>query len=157
PAFSIICLLWAATVASAETWPLNHRSMQIPIRIEAARRAEIKELQLLYSTDEGRNWSQGGAATPDKEAFAFTAPTDGVYWFGLIIVKKDGTKEPPNAFNLAPSMKVLVDTTKPVVRILSAERQGDEVALRWEVQETSPDWGSFKLEYRAADNPSSLW
>lgn len=155
--FALVALLGAAAGVLAETWPLNHRQMQIPIRIEPARRGEIKELQLWYSTDEGRNWSQGGAATPDKEAFTFNAPNDGVYWFGLIIERKDGSKEPANAFKLTPSMKVIVDTTRPVARAFSADRQGDEVLVRWEIQEANPDWGSMKLEYRTAEMPSWMW
>src|SRR5688500_15289074 len=148
PVLAILCLFCGAALTAAEPWPMNHRSMQIPIKIEAARRAEIKELQLFYSIDEGRNWMMGGTATPDKEAFTFTAPADGLFWFSLIIVKRDGTKEPPAPFNLPPSMKVAVDTAKPVVRLVAAERQGDEVAVSWQVQENYPDWATFKMEYR---------
>jgi hypothetical protein len=131
--------------------------MQIPIKIEAARRAEIKELTLFYSTDQGRTWSQGGAATPEQEAFTFTAPADGLYWFSLMLTRRDGTREPPTPNNLPPSMKVVIDTVKPVARFTTAERQGDEITLSWQVQEANPDWASFKLEYRAADSPTWMW
>lgn len=154
---SFLCVLCGAAAARAETWPMNHRSMQIPIKIEPARRAEIRELQLFFSTDEGRNWNQGGTATPEKDAFAFTAPAEGLYWFSLIIVNRNGSKEPAAPFNLPPIMKVLVDTTKPVAQLVAGEWQGEEVVVSWQVQEAFPDWASFKLEYRTADTPPGIF
>src|SRR5262249_1154280 len=51
--------------------------------------------------------------------------------------------------------KVEVDTVKPDVQLLSAERVGDEVQVRWEVREAHPNWATLKLDYRVGD--ASEW
>lgn len=156
-ALTMVCLLGSVAAAWAEPWPINQRSMQIPIKIEAARRAEIQELQLFYSADQGKTWSQGDSKTPDKDVFTFTAPADGHYWLSLLIVKRDGTREPPRPTSQPPSMEVIVDTTKPMVKSFTVDRQGEEIAAIWQIQESYPDWATLKVEYRTANEPPGIW
>src|SRR5260221_6099425 len=78
----------------SDTWPINQRTITIPIRIDPARRQEIKQLMLYASADQGRNWSDVAVATPEKESFTFNAMTDGIYWFHLVIVDNQGGRVP---------------------------------------------------------------
>ena len=73
------CLLLTAA-APPDVWPLNSKEFQIPIHIDGQRRAEIKELDLYVSHDQGQTWNLEARVTPDKEYFPYvaretTAPT----------------------------------------------------------------------------------
>ena len=67
----------------------------------------------------------------------------------MVVVDKAGRREPADVFKVAPALKVLFDTKKPVVQIASAQRAGDDVTVVWKVTEKNPDWSKFKLEYSA--------
>src|SRR5207249_7825076 len=47
--------------------------------------------------------------------------------------------------------KMLIDSTKPIVRITTAQRTGDEIAVAWDITEANPDLASLRLEYRTKD------
>jgi hypothetical protein len=109
------------------------------------------------SADQGRTWHEQAVASPDQEAFPFYAPNDGMYWFSVCVVNHQNKREPEDIYRAPPSQKILIDTLKPVVRIKSANRQGDDVVVDWEIQEDNPDWGSLKLEYRTPDVSPNQW
>ena len=136
--------------------PINSRSFQIPILIKDGQRDKIKELILFSSTDQGATWNQADVATPDKKSFIFYAPNDGAYWFNITVVDAKGNRE-PDIYKTAPRQRVLVDTVKPNIRLVTTEWQGDEVVVGWDIQEPNPDLNTLKLEYRTADAPQWTW
>jgi hypothetical protein len=135
---------------------INSRNLQIPILIKEGQRDKIKELLLFSSTDQGATWNQVAVATPDKDAFVFYAPNDGMYWFNIAVIDSQGNRQ-PDVYKTPPRQKVLVDTVKPNVRLVTTERQGDEIVVAWEIQELNPDLGTLKLEYHPADAPQWSW
>jgi hypothetical protein len=137
--------------------PINRRDFAIPIVVDASRRADIKQLILYVSTDEGKDWKQIAVASSDQASFRFTAPKDGLYWFSVAVVDARGRQQPLSPYQAPPAQKVLVDTKKPVVKIVSAERLGSEIAVAWKVDEANADLASLKLEYQPVDRPSSTW
>jgi hypothetical protein len=156
---AILTLLMLAGTLGAnpsDVVPLNSRNFQIPILIKDGQRDKIKELILFSSTDQGITWNQAGVATPDKDSFTFYAPNDGLYWFNITVVDTKGNRE-PDIYKTPPRQKVLVDTVRPNLRLSTAERQGDEVAVGWEIQEPNPDLNTLRLEYRSADAPQWAW
>lgn len=154
---TLACLLVAPGASPSDVWPINQRTFNIPIRIDPARRQEIKQLALHASADQGKTWMEVAVASPDKDSFSFTAMMDGVYWFHLVIVDNQGGREPADLKQAPPAQKILVDTLKPVLRIVSAERQGDEIVVGWDIQEEHPDLASLKLEYRPSDAQTNQW
>lgn len=142
--------------APADCFPINQRNFQIPIHIDPSRRAEMKQLLLYCSADQGKNWQQVAVASPDKEYFQFYAPADGLYWFTVCVMDQRGNREPADVSKAPPAQKILVDTTKPLLR-LSAERQGEDAVVSWELQEDHPDLSTMKLEYRAGEAPAGQW
>jgi hypothetical protein len=153
---TLACLLVAGQ-APGEPVPIANRNFQIPIRIDEARRKEIKQLLLYVSSDQGQKWDQVAVAEPTRDTFRFVAPTDGTYWFNVCVVDLRGVREPADVSKVPPAQKVLIDTLKPAVRIVSAERVGDEVVVSWEIQEDHPDPATLKLEYRTPEAPSWMW
>jgi hypothetical protein len=153
------CLLLAtgAPAAADDTVHMNQRGFQIPIRIEPQRQTEVSELLLYLSRDQGRTWEIYARAKPDKRGFDFFAQNDGLLYFSIAVLDKKGHQDPPDIYHSPVGQKICIDTVKPVVRILSADRAGDEVQVSWEVQEERPEWTSLRLEYRAGDAPNGVW
>jgi hypothetical protein len=153
------CLLLAAGAPAEadDIVPMSQRHFQIPIKIEANRRSEVSSLLLYFSRDQGRSWGFYGRAAPEKGAFDFYAQSDGLYYFSIAVIDKKGHQEPTDIQRSPVGQKILIDTVKPVVKIVSAERSGDEVVVGWEIQEERPEWTSLKLEYRVGDSPNGPW
>jgi hypothetical protein len=144
--------------ATPDIWPINQSNIRIPIHVDPVRRPLIKQLILYASSDEGRTWKQVDVASPDRESFTFAAPTDGLYWFTVVVEDPQGNTEPKDIYKVPPSQKILIDTLKPQVKITAAERQGDDIVVNWEIQEDHPDLATLKLEYQTADGrSSSIW
>jgi hypothetical protein len=153
--------IWSLAVLLAgppaeDVAPLNHQSIRIPLTVDPARRAEIQQLILFVSSDQGKTWNQQSIAGPDQDGFSYVAPVDGVYWFSICVVDKQGKRDPPNIYDVPPSQKVLIDTLRPQIRV-SATRMADDVAVSWEIQEDHLNASSIKLEYHAADMPGEVW
>ncbi|HLN28568.1 MAG TPA: hypothetical protein VK395_12570 [Gemmataceae bacterium] len=152
-----LLLLTPGQAPADDVVPMNSRNFKIPIQTAVAERAKIKELILFSSTDKGKTWQQAAVSAPDKDAFVFYAPTDGLYWFNLVVVDEKGQRKPADLYNTVPRQKILVDTLKPNLRIVSAERHGEELQVKWEIQEDHPDLSTLKLEYRTPDAPTWMW
>jgi hypothetical protein len=148
----MLAWLLAASPASGDVYYINQHQLRIPISVDPARRAEINQLILFMSADEGKTWNEQAVASPDQDAFPFYAPKDGMYWFTVCVVNHQGKREPSDLSSIPPSQKILIDTLKPMARI-RAERQGEEIVVNWEIQEEHLDPASLKLEFRAADAP----
>src|SRR5262249_43439338 len=151
------CLRLAAPAGGSDEVYMSQRAFTIPIRIEKARQAEVRELILYLSKNQGQNWETYSLAKPDKKGFEFFAAGDGTFWFSVAVVNQKGIQEPPDIYKAPVGQKIVVDTTKPHVRILSADRIGEEIQVRWEVRDEHPEWESLRLEYRPTDSPSAHW
>jgi hypothetical protein len=155
--WTVACLVAAASVGAPDAVHLNQRSFQIPLRIEESRRAEIKQLILWASVDGGKAWDQVATVTPDKDGFNYYAKEDGLYLFKVQVEDQQGNKQPGDIYKAPVGQRIMVDTLRPQVQIMSAERQGDEIAVRWEIREDNPDIASLRMEYRPADAPAEAW
>lgn len=152
---TLTLLLMLNTIGAVDApTALKDRSIAIPCNL-AANPADIQEVLLFVSIDQGRIWSRAGAIRPTDRFFAFQAPSDGAYWFNIAVVYKNGTQVPADVGQCPVQQKVIFDTVKPGVRIVSADRFGEEVVVTWEIQELNPDLVSLKLDYRPADVAAS--
>ena len=153
---TLACLL-ALSPTGGDTYFINQQQIRIPISIDPTRRSEIKEMHLFVSADEGKSWDQRAVASPDQDAFSFFAPKDGMYWFSVVVVNQQNQKEPNDLYGVPPSQKIVIDTQKPSLRIRTADRQGDDATVAWEIHDDYPDWSSLRLEYRAAGASTAQW
>jgi hypothetical protein len=153
---TLACALLAANADLPEITYLPQATFEIPIRFSPDRRATIKELQLYVSHDQGNTWNRELFATPDQRSFRYTTTNDGTYWFNVAIIDLKGNQEPVDIMAAPPGQRVVVDTRKPEIRILRAERTGDEVRVQWDIREENPDLNSFRMEVRSADQ-STMW
>ena len=141
--------------AAPDVHPFNQAKMDIPIKYDLTKKNEIRDLLLFVSKNKNESWEQYAVAKPETDTFfAFTAPSDGEYWFQMVIVDKQGRRDPPDVRKVPPALKVLIDTKSPLLTIKSLERAGDEATVSWDIQEANPDWSKFIVDYRAGDG---LW
>ncbi len=140
----------------------NVRSLHVPVNVPAALQPKIREMLLYASTDQGRGWDQvAGPITPDKKGFAFYPKSDGMYWLRVVKVGHDNIRDPDEVSLMRgpPDMKLVIDTVKPIVKTLQAQRQGDDIYVNWEVQEANPDLSrdGMRLEYQVKDTAIERW
>jgi hypothetical protein len=156
----VLLLTVGMTVGQGDkTYTRTERHLKIPIVVQPDKRGEIRELLLWVSSDQGKSWNMAGLAQPDAAAFPFHAPSDGQYWFRVQAVYNTGAREPADIYTASmDTMKVIIDSQRQMLRIISAERVGDEVQVVWETTGAQPDLMTLKLEYRVADlGPNAPW
>jgi hypothetical protein len=152
------CLVLSAGAVPPDPFYLNQRAFQIPIRVQAERKDDVKGLELYVSTDNGQSWQLSAKAAPDQAAFSYAATRDGHYLFTVVVLdKKTGQPEPSNVMTAPVGQHIVVDTIRPDVRILKAERQGEGIVVKWSAHDDNPDWATLRLEYRPADASESAW
>jgi hypothetical protein len=140
----------------------NFRNLRVPVNVPPALQPKIRELLLYASTDQGREWKHvAGPISSDKSEFAFYAPADGTYWLRVVKVSQDNVHDPDdmNLMRGPADMKLVIDTVKPVVKTMQAQRQGDDIHVNWEFQENNPDLSQdgMRLEYQVKDAAFERW
>lgn len=138
-------------------YPMNKRELKLNITYDAAKKPNIRQTQLFVSRDQGQTWAYESFITPDKNFFAFIAREDGLYWFQMVTVFTDGSKDPSDPTKGEEPQKILVDATPPVVRLTTAERQGDEIAVEWSIEEKYPHEAKTRLSYRELGGTDADW
>jgi hypothetical protein len=69
----------------------------------------------------------------------------------------NGDKVPKDITKAEINQTVIVDTQRPTLRILDAERQGEFITVRWDGQEEYPDLQSLKLEFHNSEMPAGVF
>jgi hypothetical protein len=128
------------------------RHFRIPITFGPGRQ-RLRQLQLFYSTDQGRTWLPAAVVPPEQDHFSFICDRDGLYWFTVQTVEQDGRRFPPTLDGAQPSLQVVVDTQPPTVQLQPLPARNGEVGVAWEVRDDNLDLkesDSLRLEYRPA-------
>jgi len=89
---------------------IKSRSFRMPLTLDGKHKDTIEGLRLFVSYDLGKTWKhQDDYKITDREV-TFFAPADGLYWFGLQVLGKDGKCHPAKLEKLDPVRKVYVNT-----------------------------------------------
>lgn len=127
----------------------NHTRFRVnfELPVAAASKDEPRLVELHVSENQGISWRVAGGAKPTDRGILFAAPADGEYWFMPRTKYASGKYLPQGA--PAAELKVIVDTTPPVVELEARDEQG-EVFIRWHIADQHLKADAFKLEYRLA-------
>ncbi len=128
------------------------RAFRIPFNA-GTNEANLKQLQLFYSLDEGKSWQEAAVVAPREGAFRFVAERDGYYWFTVQTTDLQGRVFPATLNGAGPSLKVIVDTQPPALTLDPLPPRGGEVGVSWTVRDanlgqTLPD--ALVLDYLPA-------
>jgi hypothetical protein len=77
-----------------EVFRIPTRDFALPITLDRAQAGEIQQLRLYVSFDEGKTWKKAASASPKEENFTYSATGDGIFWFTVQVIFKDGRAEP---------------------------------------------------------------
>jgi hypothetical protein len=100
----------------------HNQQFQMPIFVDANQRDRVKQIRAFVSEDRGKTWRHLSNHEPTDTAVKFTAAKDGLYWFAVQVVAKDGGIQPQKTENLEPAMKVYVNTERRALARVPAER-----------------------------------
>lgn len=148
-ALVVVSLGQPPAVPGPDYYPLNSRSIKLPIKYEKDRKA-IRQVKLYVARNGENTWYQEAVAPPDRDAFTFVAKEDGIYWFTMVEEDLQGKTIPADLTRHPPDLKVLVDTLPPRVQFTNARRNGEEVVVEWLVDDKYPDENSTRVHFRPA-------
>ncbi|HEV3257211.1 MAG TPA: hypothetical protein VG013_10050 [Gemmataceae bacterium] len=95
---------------------IQTQEFAMPLRFDPDRQGSVRQVRLYVSVDRGKTWRHEKDYKPTDKRVTFSAPRDGLYWFAVQVVLKDGKKEPAVRDNLAPAMKVFVNTERKALK-----------------------------------------
>jgi hypothetical protein len=90
---------------------LPKKTFQVPIHIEADKRENLELVKIYVSEDRGKTWKLQKEGKSTAKKLMITVLDDGLYWFALQTMTKDGQFEPADPDDFEPSLKVFVNTT----------------------------------------------
>jgi PDZ domain len=110
---SVLALIGLAIAGDSSLPPdvveIQYRTIGIPFYVEPGKQNDIECLRLFVSQDRGKTWQRQAECKPNEKHFHFVAPDDGLYWFAMQIVGKNGAPEPAKVSDLLPIQKVYVN------------------------------------------------
>lgn len=111
----------------------DYRAVKMPISLTAELRGKTKQLRLFVSEDQGKSWKHESDHEASVEFVTFEAPEDGLYWFAVQLVLKDGTNMPDDPKEFVPQ-KIFVNTSGKPVEVkkpyLELLRENEELRKR---------------------------
>ncbi len=153
--FSIVALSTTADAgddppATKVLWSKS-RSFQIPVTLSSKNPGRVREMLLYISDDDRYTWKKIARTTPESPIFSVRVAHDGEYWFAVQTLDVDGKLYPNNADKeIVPSLRVIVDSTKPMITLESTGRRGSDAGVRWEVKDDHLILRTMTLEYQEA-------
>lgn len=123
---------------------LNNTSFDIPFSVEQTG-AQPVEVQLFVSRDQGKTWKFFARKPAGESGFPFQANEDGDFWFSTRTIDARGISYPTG--NMAPQLRVFVDTTNPQVQAKTDSDINGQIILDYAITDIAVDEGFLQLEY----------
>lgn len=112
----------------------------IPFDIDRTGRLP-QEVHLWVSADQGKSWLKYASNSPDKRSFEFQAAAEGEYLFAVQTQDDRGA----SALAAAPPMRILVDTTKPLLQLNADINSAGRLIVEYRIEDRFLSEDSIKL------------
>lgn len=129
-----------SSVPPIQYLPFAH--FTIPFDVDRAGRAPT-EVHLWVSPDNGKSWLKHASSTPDKRVFEFHAAAEGEYLFAVQTRDERGD----SSLAASPSMRVMIDTTKPQLQMLTDVNSAGRLVIDYRIAENFLAQESVRLSY----------
>ena len=106
----LLLVLSAAQGPDPDVTRIETRKLEFPISADRAQVTARDRIHLHISWDRGKTWELAAIATAGDEVVRFTADRDGLAWFAVQVIDKNGKAEPRKPGGAGPDQKVLIDT-----------------------------------------------
>ena len=114
--------------------PCRQRSFSIPFEVRPDGSADpAKEIELMVSKDRGESWHRAGRQSAEAGKFEYTAEDDGELWFSFRTITLSGMTRQSGGGG--PRVRVLVDSTAPVLALEMTQQASGEMLVSWKVEE----------------------
>ncbi|HSG73129.1 MAG TPA: hypothetical protein VLA12_22130, partial [Planctomycetaceae bacterium] len=126
----------------------NKTRFRIPYRFDAQEMARLRaqEIRLYTSIDQGQRWQLAQTVPPNSSKFEFQATADGEYWFAVRTL--DGNNQlHPDEKVFTPGLKVVVDTTQPILKMNLRQSEPGKAELSWSAIDRNLNLDQLTLEY----------
>ncbi len=124
----------------------------------------VSRIDLYVTRDDGRTWTRwsqhDGRESPLRILLdtKFNQQPEGDYGFHLVPVSGAGLSDPPPTSGTAPEMRVHVDVTQPLIRVLEPiadPARRDALLLRWHA--TDRNFGREPVAIDWSEQPTGPW
>ena len=119
------------------------QTIDLPVEMEPAFRATLTEIRLYVKTPTSA-WALHDKGSSELKRFNIRVAQDGEYWYTLVTVDRQGRTSPSDVNMEAPSQRVVVDTTAPVIQVQAGTTPDGEYCLRCTVLDANPDYTTLK-------------
>ena len=146
----LICFAMPCRAAEepAQVVHTNKPRFRIPYKFDAAEMASMgaREIRLYVSVDQGATWHHAQSVQPSATKFEFESQGDGEYWFAVRTLDSQNQLYPQTATTEA-GLKVIVDTSEPILQIQLQQVESGKVELSWVASDPHLDPSTLKLEF----------
>jgi hypothetical protein len=119
--------------------PIYSRTATLEIDHRHAKSAELGNVELWVTADEGRTWSLAGEDPALTGKITYKAPGQGTFGFVTVAVDKAGRAGKRPVAGSDPAVQVVVDWSPPIGRVLRPLTSGTlEVNLTYELKDDGP-------------------
>ncbi len=136
--------------------PTRQTAFAIPFTINPGE--PPTEVQLLISTDQGKNWQVYDRRAPTAREFLFRGSRDGEYWFSVRTIDSAGAAHPSG--DPKAELMVLLDTIQPKVDFHAVVGPSGEIATTWGIFDENLDAETFQIHFQAIvarSEPTPPW
>jgi hypothetical protein len=126
----------------------NRPTFRIPFQFnpDEISRLGAREIRLYASGERGAQWHHVQTVGPDAGKFNFKTSGDGEYWFTVQTVDRNNQLHPGGPV-MQPGLIVIVDSTRPTLRLALQQGQAGQVQLSWNSADEAVDPESLSMEY----------
>lgn len=129
---------------------VNSKRFELEYEVESVGPAGIAQVELWGTRDGGESWTSFGVDADNRSPMLVTVDREGSYGFRMVVESGTGLRGPVPQSGDLPDVAVIVDLTRPVARIVSAEPG------------TGPEAGDLVIHWLAEDRfpaprPVSIW
>ncbi|WP_442507853.1 hypothetical protein SH528x_006792 [Novipirellula sp. SH528] len=119
----------------------DSNQFSLEYELEAVGLVGVESVELYGSTDGGKSWKFWGQDPDNASPFDIETKEEGVFGFRIVVVSSNGLTSPRPQAGESPDIVVVVDQSKPMVRISGAQYgEGDRtgsLVIRYECDDAN--------------------